>query len=505
MTQHARNRLQLMRMGIDSHHQAIAFMRRDCHVCRSEGFNALSRVELALGSRRVIATLDVVESDLLPEGAVGVSESAWRLLQGQPGDIVTVAHPPPLDSMAHVRGKIYGKALGPDAMTSIITDVVAGSYGDAQLASFITVCGDDNLSEDEIYHLTKAMVAAGERLHWMRPRVMDKHCVGGLPGNRTTPLVVAILAANGLCIPKTSSRAITSPAGTADTMEMLAPVMLDLPGIRRVVEREGGCVVWGGAVNLSPADDVLIRVERVLDIDSEGQLVASVLSKKIAAGATDVLIDIPIGATAKVRTLADGKSLSAMLVTVGSRFGLNVRTHLSDGTAPIGLGIGPALEARDLLAVFTGEANAPDDLHQRSLDLAGLLLEMGGVAASGRGRALAGETLRSGAAWRKFRDICQAQGGLRSPPMARYKHEIQALSDGSIAAMDNRLLSRLAKLAGAPAAPAAGVDLHVTIGQHIRSGQPLFTLHAETAGELDYALAYYHQHSQRMIVSEDVA
>lgn len=502
MSQPVHNRLKIMRMGIDSHHQAIAFMRRDCHVCRSEGFNALSRVELAIGSHKIIATLDVVDGDLLPHGTVGVSESAWHLLQASADDTVTVAHPPPLESMAHVRGKIYGKTFDRNAMHSVISDVVVGYYSDVQLASFITVCADDNLNLDEITYLTEAMVTAGERLRWEPSQVLDKHCVGGLPGNRTTPLVVAILAANGLCIPKTSSRAITSPSGTADTMETLAPVTLDLPAMRRVVEREGGCVVWGGAVNLSPADDVLIRVERVLDIDSEGQLVASVLSKKMAAGATDVLIDIPVGPTAKVRTSSDGVSLANTLAAVGGRLGLNVHTHLSDGTVPVGRGIGPALEARDLLAVFTGENNAPDDLRQRAVDLAGLLLEMGGVAETGKGRGLASETLRTGTAWRKFRDICVAQGGLREPTVARYQKEILAEHEGHVASIDNRLLARLAKLAGAPAAPAAGVYLRAKIGQRIQRGQPLFTVHAETAGELDYALAYYQHHRHVVTVSE---
>jgi thymidine phosphorylase len=504
MSDHDANRLRLVRLDIDSHHQAIAFMRRDCHVCRSEGFNALSRVELSLDGRRVVATVDVVGGDWLAPGTIGVSESTWRLLRAKEGDEVAIAHPPPLESLAHVRAKIYGHRLGRAALHGVVDDIVAGSYNDAQLAAFITVCAGDNLDLDETVWLTEAMVDAGDRLRWGRQQVLDKHCVGGLPGNRTTPLAVAIVAAHGLCIPKTSSRAITSPAGTADTMEMLAPVDLDVQAMQRVVEREGGCIVWGGSVNLSPADDVMIRVERVLDIDSEGQLVASVLSKKIAAGSTDVLIDIPVGPTAKVRSKAAAEALSEGLVAVGRRLDLNVQTHLSDGRGPVGNGIGPALEAWDLLAVFQNSHTAPADLRERGLDLAGHLLEMGGVAAVGKGRILAEETLKSGAAWRKFQAICQAQGGMREPPTAQHQHPVTALRDGYVRAIDNRVLARLAKLAGAPAAPAAGLFLQARVGQWVHRGDPLFTLHAQTPGELAYALDFHRGHPDVFVLGEDM-
>lgn len=497
------NRLRIVRMGIDTHHQAIVFMRRDCHVCRAEGFNALSRVELTLNGNRVIATLDIVDNELLSEDSIGVSDSTLMLLDAKPGDIVAIKHAPTLDSMTDVRAKIYGKTFSRESLQTIVRDVIAGSYSDVQLASFITVCANTNLNVDEVAYLTEAMVATGERLNWGRDCVLDKHCVGGLPGNRTTPLVVAIVAANGFCITKTSSRAITSPAGTADTMETLAPVDLDLLTMRRVVEQEGGCIVWGGAVKLSPADDILIRVERVLDIDSEGQLVASVLSKKIAAGASTVLIDIPVGPTAKIRSIEKGEVLADLLVTVGKRLGLDVSVHLSDGSVPIGRGIGPTLEAKDLLAVFQNMLDAPIDLRERALDLAGELLEMGGVA-MGEGYALAAQTLQSGRAWQKFQAICAAQGGLREPPVAAHQYPIVASRDGYVRGIDSRVLSKLAKLTGAPASPAAGLYLHARVGQRLLHGEPLFTLHAETKGELAYALDYYNRHPGMFNLQEEL-
>lgn len=311
------NTLMARRLGIDTQHEAIVFMRTDCHVCRSEGFTAHTRVQVSCGERSLIATLYQTTSDLLVPDEAGLSESAWHRLGLNAGDMITVSHPRPLGSLRKMRGKVYGQRLDDGSAMAIIQDVVARRYSDIQLSSFITACAARPLDHAEMVALTAAMVATGDRLAWEHRPIVDKHCVGGLPGNRTTPIIVAIATACGLTMPKTSSRAITSPAGTADTMETLAPVDLDIAAMRRAVEREGGCVVWGGAVRLSPADDTLIRVERALDLDSEGQLVASVLSKKIAAGSTHLVIDMPVGSTAKVRSQASAEALSAGLLEIG--------------------------------------------------------------------------------------------------------------------------------------------------------------------------------------------
>jgi thymidine phosphorylase len=276
------------------------------------------------------------------------------------------------------------------------------------------------------------MVEVGERLAWTIKPIVDKHSVGGLPGNRTTPIIVAIVAAHGLTMPKTSSRAITSPAGTADTMETLAPVDLDITAIRRVVEKESGCIAWGGAVRLSPADDILIRIERALDIDSEGQLVASVLSKKIAAGASHLVLDVPVGPTAKVRSAAAAEALVRRFSDVAALFGIETRTVLSDGAQPVGRGIGPALEARDVLAVLQQAPNAAEDLRERACRLAGALLELGNRASPGEGAGLAAVTIADGRAWAKFQRICEAQGGMRVPPVSTERRPLLAPLSGRV-------------------------------------------------------------------------
>jgi thymidine phosphorylase len=334
------------------------------------------------------------------------------------------------------------------------------------------------------------MVESGDRLSWNGGMVLDKHSVGGLPGNRTTPIIVPIIAALGLTMPKTSSRAITSPAGTADTMETMAPIALDSAAIRKVVEQEGGCIVWGGAIKLSPADDILIRVERALDLDSEGQLIASVLSKKIAAGSSHLVLDMPVGPTAKVRSASAATALSSALTATAEKFGLRTKVVMGDGTQPIGRGIGPALEAREVLAVLQGAPDAPQDLRQRAIALAGALIELAGLAPSGFGEERAAQTLDSGSPWAKFQRICEAQGGMRVPPVSKHRHPLVSERSGRIEVIDNRRIAMVAKLAGAPDDKAAGVELHAKLGQSVTVGEPLCTVHAEAPGELAYALDY---------------
>lgn len=498
------HRLRLRQLGIDTQQEHVIYMHRDCHVCRAEGFQAQTRVEVSLGERRIIATLNVVHSDMLASTEASLSTSAWRALNAAPDDRVAVAHAPTLDSLGAVRAKIFGHRLGARDMNAIIGDLAAGRYADLHIAAFLAACAGGRLDLQETIRLTRAMVKAGDQIDWARAPIADKHCVGGLPGNRTTPIVVAIVAAAGLTMPKTSSRAITSPAGTADVMETLTRVDLDLVSMRRVVEREGACLVWGGALTLSPADDILIRVERPLDLDSDAQLVASVLSKKVAAGASHVVIDIPVGPTAKVRSGHDALRLELLLQQVASALDLQLRVVCTDGSQPVGRGVGPSLEAHDVLAVLRGSAAAPMDLRQRALVLAGELLEFCGHSSPGSGRAQAGLLLESGAAWAKFQAICEAQGGLREPGLAPFCEPVLAESDGAVLGIDSRRLARVAKLAGAPGNANAGLVLHVKLGDWVQRGTPLFTLHAQAPGELAYAKGYLASHPVLSLGERDV-
>ncbi|MEW6468781.1 MAG: thymidine phosphorylase family protein [Bacteroidota bacterium] len=484
------NTLRIRSVGIGTYRENIIFMHVECPICRAEGFSALTRVVVHHRDRSIVATLNVVYSGLIAHNEAGLSVEAMERLAVKEGDEITVFHLKPISSLSKVRAKIYGRELTDSDFGEIVQDLVAGHYSNIELAAFVTACSGDNLTVHEVIGLTRAMISASEKIAWGSGIMLDKHSVGGLPGNRTTPVIVSIVAAAGLNIPKTSSRAITSPAGTADTVATMTQASLSIEQIKRVVEKENGCMVWGGAVKLSPADDILISIEKSLDIDSAGQMVASVLSKKAAAGSTHVLIDIPVGETAKVRSQEEALKLQYVFKAVAEEVGLHVEIAITDGAQPVGRGIGPALEALDVLSVLRNEQGAPADLREKSIHLAGILLELSGKYSIGTGKDIAAGILDSGKALDKFMSICRAQGGFTEPVLARYNYEVRANADGTVRSVDNRKLARIAKLAGAPRSPGAGILFHSPLGKKIRKGGVLYTIYADTTGELEYARTY---------------
>lgn len=483
------NKLRLTRLGIDTLNEFMIYIHSDCFVCKSEGFETETQVLVSANGHSIIATLNVIQSDILKIEEASLSESAWKQLSVKEGDYITLSHPEPVTSLKYVRSKIHGNTLNQEEFDEIINDVVLGKYSNVHLASFITACARDNLNVDEITYLTKSMIQTGKQLHWNYPIIVDKHSVGGIPGNRTTPIVVAIVASTGLIIPKTSSRSITSPAGTADTIETMMPVNLNVSQIRQVIDKESGCMVWGGALGLSPSDDILIRVERSLDIDPVGQMIASVLSKKVAVGATYVVIDIPVGSTAKIRSEQDFLMLKEYFTIVGKALGLKVYVLKTDGSQPLGKGIGPALEAKDILAILKNEKINLPDLKNKAIQLAAILLKAGKKASSLENAiSIAKGILESGTAYKKFMAISEAQGGFREPPTAAFTHDIVAIYPGKVVEIDNRNLSLIAKLAGAPHDPAAGIEFFAKLGMSLEKGQILYRIHAESKGALEYAL-----------------
>jgi len=303
-------------------------------------------------------------------------------------------------------------------------------------------------------------------------------------------IVVPIVAAHGLTIPKTSSRAITSPAGTADTMEVLARVDLGVDELKEVVNACHGCLVWGGHVNLSPADDILISVERPLSIDTREQMVASIMSKKIAAGATHLLIDLPVGPAAKLATAMEAMRLRKLFEFVGDHFGIAVEVITTDGRQPIGNGIGPVLEAHDVMAVLSNAPDAPADLREKSLRLAAHLLEYDPELRGGSGYTRARELLDSGTALKQMHKIIDAQGpsGCRTD-VGNLTADVPSSRDGVVEAIDCLRLNRLARSAGAPIDKGAGIKVFKKVGDGVEKGEPLYRIYAYDTSEFDLAVA----------------
>ncbi len=503
-----RSQLALRRVAIDTWRENVAYLHRDCAVYRAEGFQALSKIEVRANGLRILATVNVVDdSAIVGCHELGLSEDAFAQLGVEPGYKVAVAQAEPPESMGALFRKIAGERLGRADFRAIVRDIADHRYSKIELTAFVVACNRDELDREEVYFLSDAMVQTGQRLDWHAPQVVDKHCIGGIPGNRTSMLVVPIVAAHGMLCPKTSSRAITSPAGTADTMEVLAHVELPLEQLQAIVRDHHGCLAWGGTAQLSPADDVLISVERPLSIDSAGQMVASILSKKIAAGSTHLVLDIPIGPTAKVRSMPDAQRLRRLFEYVAQRMGLSLDVVITDGRQPIGNGIGPMLEARDVMRVLENDPRAPNDLRQKALRLAGRLIECDPDVRGGDGYGIARDILDSGRALARMRDIIAAQGAKEfdhnSPNLGALQFEICAPAAGVVAGIDNQQIARIARLAGAPKVQGAGVDLLCKLGDAVTPGQPMYRVHAGFPADLEFARQASHRASGYRIGSAD--
>jgi thymidine phosphorylase len=481
--------LRLRRIGIDTYQENVALIRRCCQAFRPEEHQALRKVEIGHDHKAIlIATLAIVDDDsLLEPEELGLSEQAFRRLGLAEGAVVTIAPASPPRSLDAVRSKIHGRTLSANDIRGIIQDITAHRYSEMEIAAFLISSASFTTTE-EMLALTRAMAEAGNRLEWAAPTVVDKHCIGGIPGNRTSMVVVPIVAAQGLPIPKTSSRAITSPAGTADTMEVLARVDLSGAEMKSVVEECSGCLVWGGHVNLSPADDILISVERQLAIDTREQMVASILSKKLAAGSTHLLVDIPVGPSAKVRSHVDAMRLRKLFEYVGDEIGLALDVMITEANQPIGRGIGPVLEARDVMAVLGNDPMAPADLKEKSLRLAGRLLEFDPRLRGGSGYERARVLLESGKALEAMERIIAAQGPARSAAsLGTLTLDVPAPRDGTVTSIDCFRLARIARMAGAPMDKGAGIEVMARIGDRVEKGQPLYRIFA--CFEADFGFA----------------
>lgn len=485
--------LRIRRVGIDTWRENVAYLHRDCPIVRAAGFQALSKVTVHANGMTIAAVLNVVDDDrIVAPCDLGLSEDAFARLSIDEGHAASIEHAEPPPSIAALHRKIAGERLTSDDLHAIVRDIAAARYSKIELAAFVVATNQFELDREEVLHLTQAMIAVGRRIDWRHDvgagPVVDKHCIGGIPGNRTSMLVVPIVAAHGLWCPKTSSRAITSPAGTADTMEVLARVDLPIEQLTEIVRATRGCLAWGGTAGLSPADDILISVERPLAIDSPGQMVASILSKKIAAGSTHLVLDIPVGPSAKVRSMAEAQRLKRLFEYVAGHLGLVLDAVITDGRQPIGRGIGPVLEARDVMQVLENDPEAPPDLRSKALHLAGRLIEFDADVRGGDGWRIARDILESGRALARMNEIIDAQGRRAQAILpGALVHEVCAEADGVVVAIDNLRIARIARLAGAPQVAGAGADLLRMLGEPVRRGQPLYRIHAQFEADLRFA------------------
>ncbi len=449
------------------------------------GILAHDWVKITSGKLSSVAFVDTTKSYLRP-GEIGIFRDVHEDFGVKEGMSVSVSMAKPPASIESIHKKMEGKPLNKDEYHVIIHDLVSRRLSDVQIAAFLLAEEFHGLTMDEIAYLTRAMVDTGAVIDFDRP-CFDKHSIGGVPGNKVTLLIVPIVAAAGLLIPKTSSRAITSASGTADTMEILADVEFESAELKEIVLKTSGAIVWGGRVGIAPADDLLIRVEHPLNIDPIGQMLASILSKKLSVGADHVVIDIPVGAETKVIDVEEARKLAQSFVQLGERFNIRLQCGITYGGQPVGHMVGPALEARE--ALFALQGRGPASLVEKSTALAGILLEMGFAAQPGQGKDLAKEIVASGKALKKMQEIIAAQGGdpkIRPEDIAVGEQimAIKAPCDGFVTNVSNAAITAIARAAGAPREKGAGVALRWKRGYKVKKDDILLEIHAERASRL---------------------
>ncbi|MCU0637239.1 MAG: AMP phosphorylase [Methanothrix sp.] len=471
-------------LGLEAGGKAVAMMNAQ----DAEMLGVLSMARIQIRFDQVERTAIVhTSTDLIAAGCIGVCKKVWSGLGLKPDMDVEATLAPFPASLLFVRNKLRGKRLAYEEIELIVEDTVEERLSDIEISAFVTALHSFGLDLDEATSLSLAMVNTGSTMKLSSQVVVDKHSIGGVPGDKTTLLVVPIIAACGLTIPKSSSRAITSAAGTADRAQVLMPVSLDMEEMQAVVEKTGGCIVWGGSVHLAPADDIFVRVEYPLSIDP--LLLPSIMSKKVAVGANLLVVDIPCGRGAKVKTISEADLLANDFMEIGRRLGIKVRCAVTYGEQPVGYAVGPALEAREALQVLMNRRNAPD-LIDKSVAIAAMILEMAGKS---DGKGLASEALRSGKAENKIREIIEAQGG--DPKIAPEDIAVGDLnftflseSSGQILWINNSSVADISRFAGCPKDSGAGLLFHKKLGDVVRKGDPLYTIYAQRGSNLQRAL-----------------
>jgi len=445
------------------------------------------RVILRISAKSTVAIVNI--TGIIEHGTIGLTKDVNDELRARTGEAVEVVHAPQPKSITAIKDKLNGRRLDYDDIYEIVKDAVNKKLDKNELTAFVVALNAFGLDIEEAEYMSVAMVKTGEQLGLKKKRIFDKHSIGGVPGDKTTLLVVPIIAAAGLTIPKTSSRAITSATGTADRAEALMPVDLSAEEMRKVVEKTNGCIVWGGAVHMAPADDIFIKIEYPFSIDP--LLLPSILSKKKAAGSTDLVLDIPTGQNAKIKNKEEAWALTKDFVTLGERMGINIRGAVTYGEQPIGYAIGAAAEAREALQTLHYRNTVPD-LIDKATSIAGILLEMGGKE---NGKKLAKNIIDKGLAEQKLRQIISEQGGdpkvkAEDMQIGRYSADIESEFDGRVLSIDNTVLAYSTRLAGAPKMKSAAIIMHKKLGDSVKKGDKLLTIYSDSTSGLKDAERY---------------
>ena len=393
-----------------------------------------------------------------------------------------------------------GMALNAEEIDYFVQGFTQGAIPDYQVAAWLMAILLRGMDRQETIDLTMSMARSGDQLDLQEiaPFVVDKHSTGGV-GDKTTLVVAPLVAAAGVCVGKMSGRGLGFTGGTLDKLESIQGYRSDLTEDEfRTQLASVGVVVTGQSGDLAPADGKLYALRDVTaTVGSLPLIASSIMSKKIAAGANGIVLDVKVGHGAFMRTEEEAGALAALMVDIGRRMGRRVRAVISDMNQPLGRAIGNALELEEALETLQGRG--PVDFREHCLTVASQMLQLTGQAqdeAETRSQLI--DLIKSRQAFAKFREWIAAQQGdlqiVDDPgllPMARFQRVIPAPRTGYVAGINAREVGLTSMLLGGGRAKkgdqidhAVGIILHAKSGERIAEGQPLLTIHANDEGKL---------------------
>ncbi len=477
--------LKAKKIDLEAGEQVVILNKEDA---QRIGLRSQDRVKVTHEKKNITAVVETSQS-LVNEGEVGLIQRVIDDLDAEVGKNMSVVPTGRPESVEHIKEKLDGKELSKHGIQEIIQDIVDHRLSDIELSAYVSGTYSQGMTNREITDLTRAMIETGDTIEFDKHPVFDHHSIGGVPGNKITLLIVPIVAAAGLMIPKTSSRAISSAGGTADIFETLTNVTLSTTEIKEIAEDIGGTIAWGGAVNLAPADDMIIRAEYPLRIDPYPQVLASVLSKKKAAGAEYLVMDIPVGEHTKVEDRELGRKYARDFVSLGEKIGIETACALSYGGQPIGKTIGPAIEAKEALMALEGK-EVPSSLIEKSTSLAGMVLEQGGIR---DGKKEAKKILENGDALDKMKQIIDRQGGdpevsSEDVDIGKYSKKIYSNDEGYVDSINNEQIIKIVRTAGGPKCKKVGIELNKKKGDKVEEGELMYTIYSDYESKLKDAV-----------------
>ena len=476
--------LKLKYLPVKSFGENLAYIHKNCSLYKVDDINKVTKLEIHKGSKTIFAFLQIVEDDVLALDEIGLNEDAFKALNMSEGTEVHVSMAAPSLSAQSLRRKIAGEILTSSEYMDIIKDIASGRYSKMDIAAFLVAC-TSSMSATELVSFTEALVAQ-KVLHWdEKSMVVDQHCLGGVTANKTDLVILAIVSAYGLPIAKTCIRSLTSCAGVADTMGVLANVDYNTSKFQKLVRANNGAIVNYDVLEETKVNHLLHDVRSQLGINQNELVIASILAMMISSGVSHLVLDVPVGENARVHSTNEAIRIRKQVEYIGDMLGLSIDVVITDGSEPIGNGIGAVLEARDVMKILRNKEDAPIDLKEKSLFLAGRVLEFDPQLRGGQGYAVAKEILENGRALEAFQRIVNAQGVHEVPALGQYVREVVAPYDGIVSAVNNTIINKIGVYAGATQCLGSGVDLNKKIGDKVKAGDVLYTIYSCNAADFD--------------------